>query len=119
MYNNMERNSRLIGKDVNCQSMKYIKKPVSIRTINRICRMEIIFDRLQLAVKRGENVSKIKKYKYMEKVLTRYYECGQWLKDYKLEENGLLPSDLNRGVLSEDGVWNLLCDIKNQNLNEE
>ena len=40
--------------------------------------------------------------------LVRYYEGGQWLKDYELDEQGLLPRDLKRGVLSQDGVYNLL-----------
>ena len=43
--------------------------------------------------------------------LTDYYEKGQWLEDYQADEQGLLPEGLKRGVLSEDGLWNLLCDI--------
>ena len=40
--------------------------------------------------------------------LVRYYESGQWLRDYELDEQGLLPRDLKRGVLSQDGIYNLL-----------
>ena len=40
--------------------------------------------------------------------LVRYYESGQWLRDYELDELGLLPPDLKRGVLSQDGIYNLL-----------
>ena len=44
------------------------------------------------------------------RVLTAYYVSGQWLRDYELDEAGRLPPDLKRGVLSEDGLWNLLND---------
>ena len=32
------------------------------------------------------------------------------MQDYKDDEAGLLPADLKRGILSEDGIWNLLTD---------
>ena len=40
--------------------------------------------------------------------LEKYYTGPRWKKDFKLDENGLLPKDLKRGVLSEDGLFNLL-----------
>lgn len=43
-------------------------------------------------------------------ILTAYYEGGQWRRDYELDEAGKLPRDLKRGVLSEDGLYNLICD---------
>lgn len=46
--------------------------------------------------------------------LLRYYEGGQWLADYQSDERGELPVSLKRGVLSEDGVWNLLCEIEGE-----
>lgn len=42
--------------------------------------------------------------------LTRYYESPQWLEDYDADSAGLIPSDLKRGVLSQDAVYNLLAD---------
>ena len=68
--------------------------------IRRIQRMEEIFDALQADPDHpslGE--------------LVRYYEGGQWLRDYELDEQGLLPNDLKRGVLSQDGVYNLLENL--------
>ena len=70
--------------------------------IRRIQRMEEIFDALQIDPDHpslGE--------------LVRYYEGGQWLRDYELDEQGLLPRDLKRGVLSQDGIYNLLDDLNN------
>lgn len=40
--------------------------------------------------------------------LLDYYFGGQWLEDYQADERGELPQDLKRGVLSQDGLWNLL-----------
>ena len=40
--------------------------------------------------------------------LIAYYESGQWLKDYEADERGELPRNLKRGVLSQDGLWELL-----------
>lgn len=44
------------------------------------------------------------------KQLTAYYESPQWLADYDADCAGLLPSDLKRGVLSQDAVYNLLAE---------
>ena len=43
-------------------------------------------------------------------VLSEYYGSREWKQDYADDEAGLLPKDLKRGVLSEDGLWNLLSD---------
>lgn len=45
------------------------------------------------------------------KNLEHYYET-EWMKDYESDEKGELPSDLKRGVLSEDGLYDLLYDAK-------
>ena len=53
-------------------------------------------------------------YNIREKIaeLENYQESGQWLLDYESDERGELPSDLKRGVLSEDMLYNLLCDVR-------
>lgn len=48
----------------------------------------------------------------MIQVLKEYTDSGLWLQDYERDEQGELPKDLKRGVLSEDGLYNLLCDIE-------
>ena len=42
--------------------------------------------------------------------LNDYYGSDEWKQDFADDEAGLLPADLKRGVLSEDGIWNLLAD---------
>jgi hypothetical protein len=38
-----------------------------------------------------------------------------WRQDFADDEAGLLPADLKRGVLSEDGIWNLITDVNELN----
>ena len=40
--------------------------------------------------------------------LENYYGSEVWKQDYADDEAGLLPRDLKRGVLSEDGIYNML-----------
>ena len=70
--------------------------------ILRIREMEARFDRLLADSPEPDDLS----------VLLDYYENGQWLRDYRLDEQGLLPSDLKRGILSEDGFFNYLQQAK-------
>jgi len=42
--------------------------------------------------------------------LEAYYGSEDWKQDFAADEQGLLPSDLKRGVLSEDAIWNVLED---------
>ena len=42
------------------------------------------------------------------RILSEYYGSDEWKQDFADDEAGLLPKDLKRGVLSEDGIWNLI-----------
>ena len=42
------------------------------------------------------------------KELRDYYASPEWLEDYAADEAGLLPDGLKRGVLSQDGISDLL-----------
>jgi len=44
--------------------------------------------------------------------LETYYESDIWKQDFADDEAGRFPADLRRGVLSEDGIWNLLTDAR-------
>ena len=67
--------------------------------IERIKYMEALYDR---AKETGVIPSE----------LLEYYLGGQWLADYQADERGELPPDLRRGVLSQDGLWNLLTESR-------
>ena len=43
-------------------------------------------------------------------VLEDYQTSGLWKRDFEADESGALPPDCPRGVLSEDGLYDLLRD---------
>lgn len=47
------------------------------------------------------------------RLLDAYYTSGQWREDYEADERGELPPDLKRGVLSQNALYDLLEDVKN------
>ena len=40
--------------------------------------------------------------------LTEYMDSGQWKEDFEADERGEISKDIDRGVLSEDGLYNAL-----------
>ena len=79
--------------------------------IERISLMEDRYDELTRVMARlDEAVNKYKDFKDELEVLKDYMDSGEWKEDYEADEAGQLPSDLKRGVLSEDGLYNLLHD---------
>ena len=77
----------------------------------RIRQMEQRLDRASAAVM--ELSAALDKYVEAQEALTvlnEYYGSDEWKQDYADDEAGRLPQDLKRGVLSEDGIWNLLTD---------
>lgn len=74
-----------------------------LQAIIRVRRMERYFDRL-LATPENPDPRLVK-------LLWTYMDSGLWLRDYTLDEEGMLPKNMKRGVLSEDGLWNLLTEL--------
>ena len=77
--------------------------------ISRICRMEALYDRVSAAYARGAALSALAS---DIRELTEYMDGGQWLRDYEKDERGGWPADLRRGVLSQDGLYNLLTELE-------
>lgn len=43
--------------------------------------------------------------------LQEYMESGKWQEDFEADERGEVPLEVNRAVLSEDGLYDLMGDI--------
>ena len=71
--------------------------------------MEALFNELQAALAEA-NTDKATTASLQAKAdeLAAYYASDEWKADFLADEQGLLPKDLPRGVLSEDGIYNLL-----------
>lgn len=78
--------------------------------IAEIREMERCFD--ILSGKTAEDIRRDPELKQLLQRLEEYYVNGRWLKAYTLDEQGRLPKDLKRGVLSQDGVYDLLSALK-------
>lgn len=76
--------------------------------IRRIREMEIVFDRVQEWLKKTEDPVPNAEIRELLGKLSEYYESPLWKEDFAADEAGELPKDLKRGVLSEDGIYNLL-----------
>jgi len=75
----------------------------------RVHQMEAAMDAVLEALNcRGEAARREPEIQEKLRLLTDYMDSGGWLADYELDEAGGLPPDLKRGVLSEDGLYNLL-----------
>jgi hypothetical protein len=85
--------------------------------IERIRQMELRMDRASSAVM--ELSAALDKYEEAQEAIAAlkdYYASDDWKQDFADDEAGRLPVGIKRGVLSEDGIWNLLSD--NQELKE-
>ena len=81
--------------------------------IERITKMESLFDKSEEVVKRLEAaLEDFAKLEHDIAKLETYYNSPQWRKDFEADEAGKLPQDLKRGVLSEDGIYDLLSDYQ-------
>ena len=77
--------------------------------IQRIIRMERLFCQvLQLKSKHPRTLAEQRAMRQSLAVLASYYSSREWKEDFAADEAGLFPRSLKRGILSEDGLWNLL-----------
>lgn len=80
--------------------------------IERIRQMEERFDRVWKAVhKLNEAMEEFDGSQESIRELEEYYEGGLWRKDFEDDEKGKIPRNLKRGVLSEDGLFDLFLEI--------
>ena len=86
-----------------------VKTADMIERIDRVSVMENYmnnvqetFLRLRAALNSFRTVQSTLRY------LDQYYQSKDWREDFEADEAGKFPDDLPRGVLSEDGIYNLL-----------
>ena len=75
--------------------------------VERVRHMERCMDRVLDALMQGD----VTKVQPEIEQLRAYQESGLWLADYEADERGEYPTDLKRGVLSQDSLHDLLCTI--------
>ena len=81
------------------------------KQIERITKMEGILDEARETISRLEKaVSEYEELQDRYFELENYYSSTTWMQDYEDDEQGRIPKDLKRGVLSEDAVYDLITD---------
>ena len=83
-------------------------RPLS--ALERVTYYEQIFDELSAAAR--EEIALTNELQDKLELLEAYYSSGEWQSDYEADEAGFFPADLKRGVLSQDGVFDLLELLK-------
>lgn len=77
--------------------------------IERIQHYEMLLDRVAPVLGNlGEALDAFDGIQDDVKELAAYYEDDDWREDFEADEAGKLPHDLKRGVLSEDGIYDVL-----------
>lgn len=79
--------------------------------LERIALMEQYLDEAEKILKAySESLRAYREIQPKLRELSGYYAGGDWWKDFADDEAGRLPKDLKRGVLSEDGVYDVLSE---------
>ncbi|MBR6028959.1 MAG: DUF4298 domain-containing protein [Clostridia bacterium] len=81
--------------------------------LERIAHFEQVLDQAAAAARQLENA--LDTYDSLKddlKALEQYYIGLEWMEDYAADEAGLLPAGMKRGVLSQDGIDDLLNRIQ-------
>ncbi len=84
--------------------------------IDRVAFYERLFDEIRSA---GD--SHTADFDQKRRMLDEYYSSGQWREDYEADEQGKLPDDIKRGVLSQDALYDFLSetdDLDNDSNND-
>ena len=77
--------------------------------ISHITEMEEIYDQAQVLLDRSEeDPESLLAFQPQIGKLSEYYGSPEWKEAFTLDEEGRLLPELKRGVLSEDGIYNLL-----------
>ena len=79
------------------------------KDFEHISEMEKIFDKVLQTQSAFEKA--VEEYRELQPEIDKleaYYSSKQWKEDFAADERGEIPADMKRGVLSEDGIYNML-----------
>ena len=83
------------------------------KQIARIEKMEAALDEILAAEEMAAlALDRLESLPGQIKALSGYLGSEDWRRDYQDDEDGRLPADLKRGVLSQDGAYNALEEYR-------
>jgi hypothetical protein len=81
--------------------------------LKRVREMEARYDELaRILDELDEAVAAFERFGPELQALRDYMDSGQWKADFEADEAGLIPPGVKRGVLSEDGLYDLLLEAE-------
>lgn len=81
--------------------------------VERVKRMEEASNRVEDMLSRlNQGLDDYTKVQHEIEMLEKYLDSKQWMADFEADEAGKLPEDMPRGVLSEDGLYDLLSRVE-------
>ena len=95
------------GEILSYACIKSNKMRSRMERIKRIEHFEALLDKAEAARREGRSKMDPELDRCIEE-LKLYYDSSEWKADFAADERGELPSGLKRGVLSEDGIYNIL-----------
>ncbi|MBR6472429.1 MAG: type II 3-dehydroquinate dehydratase [Firmicutes bacterium] len=84
----------------------YLEAVEILTAYDRVRHMEEIMDRVAEAIANGSGRQGIEE---DIKTLENYYET-KWRADFEMDEEGVFPKEMKRGILSEDGLYDILTE---------
>ena len=79
------------------------------QAIRRIAHYESMLQRAEEIIS-SNAIQQTGEMQELLRALEAYYTSDEWKQDFESDQAGLLPADLKRGVLSEDGIDHMLDD---------
>ena len=98
-----------VERKYNSMKSRFKNRMAAESVPQHIYQMEAILDKAQQKMDALEQqIADFKEYQAKIQELEAYYMSQQWKDDYALDEDGKFPKRLKKGVLSEDGIYNML-----------
>ena len=105
MPENLNDDYLMLQSDCLCEYKDTQEVKAQFIRLQRILRYELAMQDAERLLRTGEAPDKLKN---RLNELETYYASAEWKQDFEADEAGLLPKKLKRGVLSEDGIYDLL-----------
>ena len=87
------------------------RQSVNAKRAGRVDAMSLAFEKAGEVIRSlAEDLDAFEGIRESVAELEKYQSSGLWLKDFEADEAGARPEGTRRGVLSEDGLYDLLRD---------
>ncbi len=105
MPEDLNEDYRKLQSDCACAPQAPQEVKAQFIRVQRILHHEAVMQEAEHLLRDGNSAERLPQ---LLNALESYYTSAAWKQDLAADEAGLLPQKLKRGVLSEDGIFDLL-----------